>query len=303
MENTDKFRILIIDGDQPNSLALGDILKWDYAVYIAPAAADALNMMLESKPDLIVLDAVLPDMSGFELLERLKEMEETRSIPVIFITGLSGVEDEERGLRLGAVDYITKPFVNSIVLARVGTHIQIVRHIRTIERLGMIDALLDIPNRRFFDMRFKEEWRRACRHRSSLSLMMIDVDHFKRYNDAYGHPQGDAALQYMGSILTRNLRRPSDMAARLGGEEFAVLLADTNLRGALIVAEHIRGDVEASEIPCSHTGELTAITVSIGVNALIPSTDQYCADFIQQTDKYLYAAKAGGRNRIASPGL
>lgn len=303
MENTDKFRILIIDEDQRSSLALGDILKWDYAVYTAPTAAGALNMMLEGKPDLILLDAVLPDMSGFELLGRLKEMEETRSIPVIFITGLSGVEDEERGLRLGAVDYITKPFVNSIVLARVGTHIQIVRHIRTIERLGMIDALLDIPNRRFFDMRFKEEWRRACRHRSSLSLMMIDVDHFKRYNDAYGHPQGDLALQYIGNILTRNLRRPSDMAARLGGEEFAVLLADTNLRGSLIVAEHIRGDVEASEIPCSHTGELTAITVSIGVNTLIPSADQYSADFIQQTDKFLYTAKAGGRNRIASPGL
>jgi diguanylate cyclase (GGDEF)-like protein len=195
------------------------------------------------------------------------------------------------------VDYLIRPFHSAIVTARIRIQLEIVKHIRTIERLGMIDALTDIPNRRFFDMRIKEEWRRTCRHKSSMSILMLDVDKFKDYNDTYGHPQGDQLLKFIGRVLMDNLHRPSDMAARLGGEEFAVLLGDTDMMGAVKIAEAIRRDVEGG-IVYTPQGEPTSITISVGVSTVIPTVDDEISDFIQQADKHLYIAKENGRNRV-----
>ena len=256
----------------------------------------AIKRALADKPDLILLDVMLPDLSGFDVLTKLKLMDETRNVPVIFITGLTGASDEEKGLSLGAVDYITKPFNDAVVKARVRTHLQIVKHIRTIERLGLVDALTDIPNRRMFDMRMKDEWRRTCRSRSPLSILMIDVDRFKNYNDTYGHPQGDILLQFAARILLGNLRRPSDFAARLGGEEFAVLLADTGADGAAVVAENIRDGIGSAVIPYLNTGEPTSVTVSIGGSSTVPDMGMVMSDFIQLADQNLYIAKENGRN-------
>ncbi|MDR0857526.1 MAG: diguanylate cyclase [Oscillospiraceae bacterium] len=298
MMNSDKSRILIVDDENANIAVLREILRKDYAVSAVKTGQAAVKSALDDNPDLILLDILMPDMDGFEVLAQLKSTELTRNIPVIFITGLSGIDDEAKGLTLGAVDYITKPFNNSIVLARVGAHVKIIRQMRIIEHLGMTDALTDIPNRRFFDIRIDEEWRRMSRSNSPLSMLMLDVDKFKVYNDTYGHPQGDLLLKYVAKSLTANLRRPSDIAARIGGEEFAVILADTDLTGALTVAENIRAMIEAGVVPDASTGEATSVTVSIGVHSLVPGADSDSASLLSEADKNLYTAKSTGRNKV-----
>jgi diguanylate cyclase (GGDEF)-like protein len=301
-EGEKQFRVLIVDNDSDNIALLSDLLKNDYAVTVANTGAEALKRAEEEKPDMILLDALLPDADGFDLLLNMQTRDETREAPVIFVTGLSSVEHEEKGLTLGAVDYIAKPYNNAIIRARVEAHLKIVKQIRSIQRMGFIDALTDIPNRRYFDVRIKEEWRRASRRRSSLSLLMLDVDKFKRYNDRYGHPQGDILLQFVGKTLTSCIHRPTDMAARLGGEEFAVILGDTDRNGSLVVAENIRAAIEAGKIPYTDMNGVvsdTSITVSVGINCLAPGPDLLIREFIQGADRNLYIAKDSGRNRVA----
>jgi diguanylate cyclase (GGDEF)-like protein len=302
-EQEEKFRVLIVDGDSITIGLLREILEKDYAIAYAQTGAGALKQAEKEKPDLILLDVLLPDTNGFDLLLKLKSMGESMDAPVMFITGLSSVENEEKGLMLGAVDYITKPFNNTIVRARVGTHLKIVKQMRTIERMGLLDALTDIPNRRSFDARLQEEWRRTWRRQSPLSILMLDVDNFKVYNDTYGHPQGDLLLQFVGKTLTTCIHRPTDMAARIGGEEFAVILGDTDRKGALVVAENIRGSIEAGRIPYADINGAvtdTSVTVSIGINSLAPGPELLIAEFIQGADKNLYIAKESGRNRVIS---
>jgi diguanylate cyclase (GGDEF)-like protein len=298
MENNDKFRILIIDDEKANLIVLNRLLSSQYTVFTAKSGEEGLNMVASEKPDLILLDIILPGMDGFEVLKILKDSPETRSIQVIIITGLDNELDEEKGLLLGAVDYIPKPFKNAIVLARVGTHIQIGQHIRVIERLGLIDSLTNIPNRRCFDDRLDIEWRRAIREKKPISFMMMDVDKFKNYNDTYGHPQGDTLLRTIANIFAAAARRPMDLAARLGGEEFGVLLPDTAMEGALEVAEEIRSQVEAARMPTADGSTITTVTISIGIAAQVPGEESTIAAFIAQADANLYTAKETGRNRV-----
>jgi diguanylate cyclase (GGDEF)-like protein len=288
--------ILIVGGLDSTSSDLQNILQNDHELKFVKNAKEAITYVLKHEVQLILLDLCPNAASGFELLVKLKEIDEARDIPVILLSDSACVEDEEKGLRLGAVDYLIRPFHSSIVTARIEIQLDLIKHIRTIERLGMIDALMNIPNRRFFDMRIKEEWRRACRHKTCMSMLMLDVDNFKKYNDTYGHPQGDLLLKFIGKVLLDNLRRPSDMAARLGGEEFAVLLGNTDTRGAIRVAEAIRQDVKKGNVPTPQ-GKPTSITISIGIGSIMPSIEGDFADLIQQADKYLYIAKETGRNQ------
>ncbi|MDR0731764.1 MAG: diguanylate cyclase [Treponema sp.] len=297
MEDQSQSAILVVTDEKSIHEDLARILQNEHHLEFSAGSKDVIETILERKPDLVLLDLWLGNIDSFELLSQLKEIDETRDIPVILLTSNASVEDEEKGLRLGAVDYLTRPFHNAIVTARIRIQLDLIKHIRTIERLGMIDALTDIPNRRFFDMRIKEEWRRACRHKSHISILMLDVDKFKNYNDTYGHPQGDRLLKFIGKILMDNLHRPSDMAARLGGEEFAVLLGDTDTAGAVKVAEAIRRGIEQGIVPTPE-GEPTSITISTGISSIIPSTDGDYMELIQQADKHLYTAKENGRNRI-----
>jgi diguanylate cyclase (GGDEF)-like protein len=267
-------------------------------VFTAKSGEEGLSRAASARPDLILLDIIMPGIDGFEVLKTLKEATETRSIPVIIITGLDNDRDEEKGLLLGAVDYISKPFKNHIVIARVHTHMQIVQHIRIIERLGLIDPLTNIPNRRCFDDRLGVEWRRATRERSPISFMMMDVDKFKNYNDTFGHPQGDTLLKTIAKIFNSAARRPGDLAARLGGEEFGVMLPGTGLEGALEIAEEIRSRVEDARIPTVDGNTITAVTISIGVTVHVPTDDSSVEVFLAQADKNLYVAKETGRNRV-----
>jgi diguanylate cyclase (GGDEF)-like protein len=297
MGEENKNSLLIVDDDNISVKVLVDILSSEYTIYTAINGQNAIEKAKEYKPDLILLDIMMPDIDGYHTLSELKKDEETYRIPVIFLTALDSDEDEEKALSLNASDYITKPIKPMIVKLRVRNQIQIVNQIRTIERLSLIDQLTGIPNRRCFDERLQMEWKRAKREQTSISLLMIDLDKFKRINDTYGHQQGDIVLQTVVKTFQYAFNRPADFAARWGGEEFIVLLPNTSLSGAMNVAEKIRTAVEKTEIPY-YEGVIIKLTVSIGVNSLIPEQDSSINAFISNADKALYAAKEAGRNRV-----
>jgi len=292
-----KNSILIIDDEKSNIAYLNSILSIDYSIYVAKGGVEALKKARELLPDLILLDILMPDIDGYAVLSKLKSSRLTQNIPVIFITGLDSNEDEEKGLALSAADYITKPFSAKIVRLRVSNQIRLVNQMRAIERLSMTDQLTGIANRRYFDQQINAEWRRSVRYKLPISIMMIDVDKFKDYNDTHGHQQGDLVLQIVAKLLTQALKRPTDLAARWGGEEFAVLLPSTDVEGALVVAESIRESIENTVIQCPDGTEAN-VTVSIGENTQIPARNDSIDSFISKADAALYTAKELGRNQV-----
>lgn len=289
--------ILVVDDEKSNLLLLHHILTPDYTILTAKSGQEALDRVAATPPDLILLDIIMPDMDGFEVIRKLKNNPDTQHIPVIFITGLDSDADEEKGLNLGALDYITKPFKEAIIRARVRTHMRLIHHMRLIERLCLLDPLTELANRRSFDEHMAREWASAAREQHPISLLMMDVDKFKTYNDTYGHPQGDTLLKTLGGLLQSTARRPLDIAARVGGEEFVILCPATPHPGALEIAEQLRAIVAATTV---FTGNQTptSATISIGVATLTPSANDSIQAFIELADQRLYAAKTGGRNRV-----
>jgi len=296
MEPT-KNTLLIVDDESVNLKILTQILEQEYTIYTAETGNDCIELTKKYMPDLILLDIRLPDKDGYQVLTEIKNQEETKRIPIIFISGLDSGEDEEKGLSLNSADYIVKPFRPMVVKLRVRNQIQIVNQLRTIERLIMIDQLTNIPNRRSFDDRLKMEWKKAVREQTSISMLMMDLDRFKVINDTYGHLQGDIVLQTVAAIFPKLFMRPGDFVARWGGEEFVVLMPNTPLEGAVEVAERIRQEVENSLMP-SIDGSEIKVTISIGVNSMMPTLDCLVNSFISAADKALYEAKATGRNKV-----
>jgi len=291
--------LLIIDDEKVNLKILTHILSPEYTIYTATNGATGIKIAREYMPDLILLDILMPEMDGYETLSELKTFEKTRKIPVIFITGLDSEKDEEKGLALDAADYIIKPFSSLIVKLRVRSQIQMINQLRTIEYLSMHDQLTQLPNRRSFDERLSMEWNQAIREQTPISVLMTDLDKFKKFNDLYGHQQGDVVLQVVAKVLPQSLRRPGDFVARWGGEEFAVLLPNTPLCGALESAERIRSEVEKADIPCAD-GSTLKITISIGVSSQMPTRDSSIVHLLSSADKALYDAKQAGRNSVHS---
>lgn len=294
-----KQRILVVDDERFNLNVLADLLKSDYTVILAKNGEQALERAGKQPPDLILLDIMMPGMDGYQALKALKENQTTREIPVIFITALGGGEDEEKGLLLGAVDYIVKPFQPAIVLARIKIHLKIMRQRKLLESIALIDGLTEIPNRRSYTQRFAHEWLRAMRKRAPLSLGILDVDHFKQYNDTYGHGRGDETLKTVAAMLTRKLKRPADFAARYGGEEFVILMPETDAKGAITLAEMICKVIE--ELGIEHAGSSLSrwLTVSIGGATVVPTMEQTERQLFENADKMLYEAKKKGRNQVA----
>jgi len=297
MSNLNKNSILIIDDEKSNIIALTNILNQEYKVYAVRDSREAVEAAEKDMPDVILLDILMPEMDGFEVIKSLKSSEKTRSIPVIFITGLNNTEAEEKGFILGAADYITKPFSSAIVKLRVRNQIQLSNQFKLIKILSMTDELTGLFNRRGFDSRMNLEWARAKREQASLSIILLDLDDFKNYNDVYGHLQGDKALATVAKVLTQSIKRAIDFAARWGGEEFIALLPDTGVSGALSVAEKIRQNIEDTQIPCDD-GDITNVTMSLGVNTYIPRQEISIQEFIDGADQALYAAKKTGKNKV-----
>jgi len=298
-ETAKKGSVLIVDDEKANILTLTNILSHEYTIYAARNGQDAIEMIENNMPDLILLDIVMPDMDGYEVITRLKSSDNTKDIPVLFITGLSDENAEEKGLALGASDYISKPFNSAIVTLRVRNQIQILEQIKIIKKFSMTDMLTELPNRRNFDYRIQLEWDRARRDKTPLSLSIMDIDKFKNYNDTYGHLQGDVAIQTIAKMIMQSLNRSVDFAARWGGEEFCILLPSTNLAGAIKTTENVRKNIEDTTIPYIE-GTVTKITVSAGVNTVLPLQGGTIRDFIDGADQALYAAKESGRNRVCS---
>lgn len=297
---TERQTILIVDDDPAGVKVLRQAFVDRYRVLFAVTGEDALVIAAREMPDLIILDVVMPGLDGHAVLRRLKENEPTAHIPVIFLTGRDQDDDEKRGLELGAVDYWTKPVKIDIARIRAHNHLELKRHRDLLVKLALTDSLCGIPNRRSFDMCLEREWRRGLRFVRPLSMVLIDVDTFKSFNDRYGHPAGDACLRRIAEIVENGLERPGDIVARYGGEEFACILPETEGEGAALIAEQLRRAVLDARIP--HIGATADghVSISCGVATLIPSHGLQPAALVDMADKALYVAKSDGRNRIVT---
>jgi diguanylate cyclase (GGDEF)-like protein len=308
--------ILLVDDDPGAMQLLSSILCAEGNIRFATNGADALRIARTTRPDIILLDAEMPGMSGFKVLEALKAEPGLADVPVIFITSHSEAGFEVSALEMGAADYIGKPFKSSIVLARVKTHLSMKRMADGLRRDSLTDSLTGIANRRHFDQTLAREWLIAQRAGNPVSLLMIDVDHFKAFNDRYGHPKGDACLRQLARVLRGVARRPSDLVARCGGEEFVVLLPNTSRAGAEHVARRALDAVEASGIFHRDSPTLTHhVTVSIGIAchdeqspcwpnaaedlrfAVGAGERRDGSDLLIAADRALYSAKRAGRAR------
>jgi diguanylate cyclase (GGDEF)-like protein len=315
MVNSGEFRkskILVVDDVAVNVQLLTTYLtSVGYNVIAARDGQEALEKAGSCNPDLVLLDVMMPKFNGFEVCERIKSNELTRIIPVIMVTALNEIEDKIKATEAGADDFISKPFNKLELLTRVKSllrikelHDQLNVKIKELEiaqeqlrQLAITDGLTELFNHRYFKEHLEQELYRANRHHSEVSLIMIDIDHFKRYNDSYGHPAGDALLRTVGKLLKENIRK-IDLAARYGGEEFCLVLADTNKAAAGLVAEKMRRLVEGYSFDSMqrHTGN-GRITISLGV-ATFPVDAGTSNELVKLADQRLYNAKQLGRNQV-----
>ena len=301
--------IMIVDDVPTNIQFLGKILKAE-GFKISPASngRKALEMIPRVKPDLVLMDIMMPGMDGFEVCKRMKDSPDMKDIPVIFLSALNQPEDVVKGFKLGAADYISKPFNTEELLVRVRNHIELVNSRKLIvhymdevgkqnqqlQQLAISDSLTGLYNHSFSIERLHQEASNARRYGNPLTVMMLDIDYFKNVNDAHGHPFGDEVLKKVTEIIRSNIRE-GDVAGRYGGEEFLLVLPNTPLDGGLIIAERIRERVE------NNTWDFPGLklTISAGVRQM---TDQDPADLIKQADSNLYMAKEQGRNRVVASG-
>lgn len=297
-------KILIVDDEKSNITFLMSLLKHDYRILAATSGEKALEIAFAGNPpDLILLDILMPGLDGYRVCQRLKGDERTKHIPIIFVTAVSEATDETYGFSLGAVDYITKPFHPAVVKARVKTHVDLKFKTDLLEELASVDGLTNIPNRRRFDQVLEAEWSRMQRSDTPLSLVMIDIDHFKLYNDHYGHAMGDHCLRQVATILTGTLNRPGDLLARYGGEEMAALLPATDAEASGHIAEEMRKAVEAMAIPHACSPVVERVTISVGVACTVNGDAIESAEaLVDAADTMLYESKRQGRNRVTVAG-
>jgi diguanylate cyclase (GGDEF)-like protein len=291
-------RLLIVDDAMENIQILNHVLGGEHEVLFAMNGERALELAHQHQPDLILLDAVMPGMDGYQVCAALRAASDVRDIPIIFVTALTTPEDETRALEAGAVDFITKPFNVAVVRARVRTHLTLKRQSDAMREMTLTDALTGIANRRSFDDAIGNEWRRCARAAAPLSVIMIDIDHFKRYNDAYGHQAGDTCLKQVADTMLQCAGRSPDLLARYGGEEFVILLPQVDAAGAQTVAERILESVRALAIPHRMSSASDTVTVSLGVATLMPGQVGDPDALVRCADNALYQAKKDGRNRF-----
>jgi len=290
-------RILVVDDAMENIQILHGALQDQHELLFALDGARALALAQGQRPDLILLDAVMPGMDGYAVLQALRASPETADIPVIFVTALSSPEDETRALDAGAADFISKPVNAAVVRARVRTQLTVKRQADALRALTLTDSLTGVANRRAFSERIDNEWRRTGRAGLPLALILADVDHFKMYNDHYGHQAGDAALGAVARAMGRAANRAQDLVARYGGEEFAILLPETDAAGAACVAQRVLDELAALGIAHAVSPTAALLSASMGIAALVPDRLDTGAALIRAADAALYQAKADGRNR------
>jgi diguanylate cyclase (GGDEF)-like protein len=316
--------ILVVD-DRPENLLVLEGLLEDLPCNIVKASSgnEALGLMLEYDFALVLLDVQMPEMDGFETAALMRSREITRNIPIVFVTALYKEQKYIfKGYEIGAVDYLFKPIEAVILRSKVNVFLELNKQKlqlkeqadsikskleelqelqetnKELQSLSMIDGLTKIPNRRSFDENIKKIWKDSIRNDTQISIIIIDIDFFKAYNDHYGHLQGDDCLIKVAQRLMNSIKRPRDVVARYGGEEFAVILPETDLEGANFVAETIRMNIEGLQIPHEYSHVSPYVTISLGVYSNNPNSSSLLEQYMAKADAALYYAKSMGRNRV-----
>ena len=315
-KTAEDYSILLVDDDPTVITVLGQVLQEYGRVRFACTGPEALRMLQQFPIDLVMLDIELPGMNGFEVCTAMKASQQLAEIPVIFITGHDDVEHEVKGLQLGAADFVTKPPRPAQVSARVAMQLRLHEMNKALRKAAATDPLTGIANRRHFDEALQREWLRSQRTGAPLSLLMIDVDYFKAFNDHYGHLEGDQCLRQVASALTRVVHRPADLLARYGGEEFAILLPDTHGRGGCSVARYALQEVRSAQLQHAASPIHGQVSISVGVSAFevhdhdggirrdsLIEPRVAVTELVDAADQALYAAKAGGRNHARFLGM
>lgn len=292
--------VLIVDDDISNIEIMNAALGDDYEICFATSGEQALEVMQLTLPDLVLLDVVMPGMQGFEVCSILKRDPLLSDIPVIFTTGLGDTEDEVRGLSLGAIDYVTKPIHPVVLRNRVKNHIELKTLRDNLAEIAVTDALTGLHNRRKLDQLMQDALQRRASSESWLSVIMIDIDFFKLFNDAYGHQRGDQCIHMIASALNRAVKAAAGFSARYGGEEFACVLPDTAPEEALVIAGNIRAQVHQLQIPHEKSVVSPWVTLSIGIASGRTDTRLSMKEWIEAADRQLYIAKSEGRDRVAA---
>jgi diguanylate cyclase (GGDEF)-like protein len=292
-----RHRLLIVDDQPTNVRVMAEALKDDYEICFATTGEKAIELASAHEIDLVLLDVVMPDLDGFEVCRRLKSDERTSRIPIIFVTSREEVEDETRGFDVGGIDYITKPIRPPIVKARIRTHLELKESRDLLEELASIDPLTSVANRRRFNDCLDREWQRAQRFHHPLSIAVVDVDFFKKYNDTYGHARGDECLRAVAQALVSAARRPGDLVARCGGEEFALILPETTAAGMKELMKALLSRVSELAIPHHASSCADHVTISIGAVTCSPANHGDAAAVLELADQLLYEAKEAGRNQ------
>ncbi len=300
----DRMTILIVDDVPENLKILGGLLKDQYRVHIAKSGQQVLKSVTDhGNPDLILLDVVMPGMDGYEVCTAIKGDPKTADIPIIFVTSKDTPIDEVRAFDLGAADFITKPYDPNIVLARVRSQLESKAVMDTLMESAYIDGLTQIYNRRKFDEEYAQYWQMAQRTQAVLSVGLIDIDHFKQYNDTYGHGQGDVCLHQVAQAVNQNMRRQTDFAARYGGEEFVCVFYGTDCPEASEIMERTLEAIRSLGIPHEKSSAAAHVTVSAGLCTLRVTQEADRTAVLQEADKALYEAKEKGRNRVVCHSL
>ena len=318
--------VLLVDDQKTVHLALKKLLAPanDIQLHCCKEANQAVEMAEQLKPTVILQDINMPDINGLDLLHQYRSHPAIADVPVLMLSGSDTVEIKVDAFRHGADDYMVKMPHQLELLARIRHHSKayiehqerqltlqqlqlekqkLAEAYKELERLASVDGLTDIPNRRHFDLIFSKEWSRAMRETESLSLLMIDIDCFKQYNDSYGHLAGDECLKLVAFSLHQQLQRPTDLAARYGGEEFVILLPGTHARGAIKVAERMRKEILALQLPHENSTADDLVTVSIGAATVSPMLKHKPAELLHSADNALYEAKRSGRNQVICAGI
>lgn len=295
-----KPKLLVVDDQPINIQVMHQVFGADYQVFMATHGEQALSICAANPPDLVLLDVVMPGMDGFDVCTQLKNSPATRNIPVIFVTAHSDAAQETHGLSVGAVDFISKPVNPAVVRARVKTHLTLKFQSDLLRNLVFLDGLSGVFNRRYFDQQLAVEWARAARNHTALSLIMVDVDHFKLFNDRYGHQAGDDCLRQIALTLKSSLRRPTDLVARYGGEEFACILPETGFEDALAITQEMERQVRAQKIPNEFSQFDGVVTASLGLAICTVQPGGDPAALIGLADAQLYQAKQAGRGRVCA---
>jgi len=308
-------KILVVDDSRTIRAGIANLIgRMGHTVIEAENGEEALRLFAEEQPELVLIDVMMPVMDGYEAAKRMRQSQGDDWVPIIFLSSMEADQDLDRAIDAGGDDYLVKPVSFVVLNAKIralhrtesvrrklveasGTLVTLNKEL---ENLSRYDGLTELANRRYLDESLLTEVRRAARAREPLSFILSDVDHFKAYNDHYGHQAGDICLKQVATVLRSAARRPADLAARYGGEEFAMVLPETPLEGAITVASAVARGVAELGIEHARSSTGKAVTLSQGIVSCVPGPEISPGQLIERADRALYEAKGQGRNRYVA---